>query len=311
MAARNGGGGSGGGDDRLFLVIGVLALAAAAVYFAPHLWLKWMQSTYGRYLLLAKIPLLGVPFAHGAEWLREQPTMARTIALDYALGWLAALPAAPLLLRHIRRERAVRRVWSNRPANRKMFDRVIRARGLEPKERQLYQVSEWMTLNGLDHEAADFDEKFLTRLEKQVGVPSNPDDPLLVGFARKLGVSAKLVRLACDKHAYRSTAMVRLLHHHREKNGVVRCDWARPILFRHGHPELWAALASVGRKTVFMEGAGVMAHYYMELAERKPLRDIRLYGCLVIMRRYLNLTIQQIMQQKGMPLPDGGRGGFI
>ncbi|WP_047249937.1 hypothetical protein [Chromobacterium subtsugae] len=304
MAARNGGGG-GGGDDKVFVIIAVLALAGLAIYFAPHLWLKWMQSTYSRYLFLAKIPVLGAPFAHGAEWLREQPTLARAIALDYALGWLIALPIAPLLLKHIRKEHAVRRVWSGRPANRQTFNKVIRARGLDPKERQLYQVAEWMRLNGLDHEAADFDEKFLAALEKQVGEPSNPNDPLLVGFARKLGVSPKLVKLACDKHAYRSTAMVRLLHHHREKNGVVRCDWARPILFRHDHPELWAALASVGRKTVFMEGVGVMAHYYMELAERKPLRDVRLYGCLVIMRRYLNLTIQQILQQRGMPVPGG------
>ncbi|OHX15091.1 hypothetical protein [Chromobacterium sphagni] len=301
MAARNGAGG--GGDDKLFFIIALLVLAGVAWYFAPHLWLKWMQSTYGRYLFLAKMPVLGVPFAHGAEWLREQPTLFRAIVLDYFLGWLIAIPVAPFLLKHVRREHAVRRVWSNRPANRQTFNQVIRARGLDPKERQLYQVSEWMRVNGLNHEAADFDEKFLSALEKQVGEPSNPNDPLLVGFARKLGVSPKLVKLACDKHAYRSTAMVRLLHHHREKNGVVRCDWARPILFRHDHPELWAALASVGRKTVFMEGVGIMAHYYMELAERKPLRDVRLYGCLVIMRRYLSLTIQQILQQRGMPVP--------
>lgn len=301
MAARQGG--DGGGDDRLYMIVGIIILMVVGIYFLPQLIVKWMESTYDRYEYLSNIPLIGVPFAYGAAWLKSDPTLTRAIVLDYVLGWLIAIPIAPFLIRHIKKEMLVRRVWSDRPANRQMFNRVIKARGVDPKERQLYQVSEWMEINDLDFKAPDFDEKFLMLLESQIGAPSNPQDPLLVGFARRLGVSAKLVKLACDKHAYRSTAMVRLLHHHREKHGVVSCDWARPILFRNGHPELWAALGSVGRKTVFIEGAGIMAHYYMELAERKPLRDVRLYGCLVIMRRYLNQTIQQILQQKGLPIP--------
>ncbi|WP_347935222.1 hypothetical protein [Chromobacterium phragmitis] len=306
MAAR----GEGAGDDRFFIIIAIMVLLVASVFFFDNIISRWLQSTYQRYLFFSRLPLVGDVFYHGAYWLKSEPTLYRAILLDYFLGWLFAMPVTPFLIKHIKRERQVRSIWSSRPANRKMFNLVIRARGVDPKERQLYQVSEWLERNSLDHEASDFDEKFLVALERQLGAPSNPEDPLLVGFARRLGVSRKLVRLACDKHAYRATVMVRLLHHHRERFGVVSCDWARAILFRHGYPEIWAALASVGRKTVFMEGAGVMAHYYMELGERKPLRDVRLYGCLVIMRRYLGHVIRQNLQQRGLPLPEVGNASL-
>ena len=124
------------------------------------------------------------------------------------------------------------------------------------------------------------------------------------GFSMSWELAAEVRKIALDPevggkalaaangHAYRTTAMLRILKWARMNGGVLAP--AQFVWVRGADRALWYPLNNLGRRAFHSEGAGAMAHFMAEEAAQKPLPMPRLDTAIVTINQYLAQTAAKI-----------------
>jgi len=89
-----------------------------------------------------------------------------------------------------------------------------------------------------------------------------------------------------NQYAWRSTAMIGLLHWARNNGGVLapaQFLWVRAV-----DRVLWYSLNNLGRRAYHSEGAGAIAHFMAESSAKKPLPIPRVDTAVVTLNTYLH-----------------------
>ncbi len=105
------------------------------------------------------------------------------------------------------------------------------------------------------------------------------------------------VTAATAHHAWRTTAMLGVLHWARSQGGVLAP--AQFLWLRAEDRALWYPLNNMGRRSFHTEGAGAMAHYMAERAAQKPLPVPRVETAVVTLNAYLHDP-----EKRPIPIPE-------
>ncbi len=287
--------GSGGADNELAYLILTAVVLGFLYWKLDFLRQIWLTATLKELDVLSLLPGLGEHFQDlKARLLAKPQNLERLMLADRHAGWAIGALVGPVLLTIAWRAWKKRRVRSERRITLPLLGAILRYRPVADYERQGLTPEQWAAFYKLDSAGEDFEEKAIRAFTLQLGVRSDPGDGLIRRFAAGIGLPPEIVRKACERHAYRSTAMLRLLHYARERSGVVKTGFMRPVLQKDKSLiPVWFAIASLGRQTGFVEGAGIVAHYQVELSWGKPVADPAPQMIIVARRLHTSLLAKR------------------
>ncbi|CAM3859385.1 hypothetical protein VRRI112168_03585 [Vreelandella rituensis] len=196
----------------------------------------------------------------------------------------------PLCIQWARKAKKVRNQQGFDEINKAYIDKHYRTLSPSPATRQQWTVRQWFhhyELNKYVWGSDLWNERIHKAFAFQLGPPSNSAESrkLLAEFAeiikKELVVSFgkdrkeyverfkpdEVVETAIKCHAFRTTAMVRILAAARDDYGVVSPYAIRNRLFES--PDLipvWFSLNGLGRQTTHIESLGALSHFYVEVA---------------------------------------------
>ncbi len=130
-----------------------------------------------------------------------------------------------------------------------------------------------MKANGLRRESDDFLSELAKCWSPKTGLRfSKPVRKIMKEHIDNPKTGRLMGKIAL-RHAFTTTAMLRLLQEAREKGGVLAS--AQFIWLRDIDRNLWYALNNLGRNAVHIESAGAMAHYRAENSVNRPIPNPR------------------------------------
>lgn len=309
-------------DEDMMIAGGLLvgAFVGACWVFDEEIKTLWYTMDVAMLSGLQYLPVLGEGYAQmlrdyqkiGADW----PSYMQYLTVGQTI-WrpLFIVVFAPLVLKWAWAAHKKRSAQGFDTVNQAYIDKHYRLLRPSPTTRQQYTVRRWFHHYGLhrmEWDSEEWHQRIGQAFAFQLGPPS--DDPesqaLMLEFAtvikKELDASfgaskvkrfepKEIVRLATERHAYRTPAMVRILAAARDDYGVVSPNRIQNRLFESADTvPVWFSLNGLGRQTTHIESLGALSHFYVEVAYGESLETPQFRNAVKGLDQYREHLLEQL-----------------
>lgn len=301
-------------EDSLFIFLAVIIGIPLAIYFYQDALLGFAQFADLMVLRgLSWLPIFGDYYGNVAsQYSALAPSQLRFqhtwIAGTIAWRPITLLLITPMMLYWAWSAYKVRSEQSFKKMDKTFLDKHLKTQQTTVgKSRQQWTVRRWFhfyKLNAMVWGSASWHRRINEAFIKQIGPPTGTKegDALVKEFAHFMNEQAVIqfgdksaamlppeiaFKEAISRHAYVSTAMVRVLAAYRDQFGVLSPNPFRNRLFQSSVTvPVWFALNGFYRQTTHIESLGILSHFYEEVSKDEMIKEPQLHNALDGLAQY-------------------------